>query len=319
MPANLLKPGECPDRVQRTARTLIGRPMAHQKFNLIVANGMRFFLQLDPEDLAQRDVLAHFTNGQMYEHETSLLFLRVLRPGDAAVDVGGNAGYFTMLAATLVGPQGRVLTAEANPALVPLIRSSADLNAIGHLTLEELAVSDRNGETVFASSATNDSNGGVVPGRTPGERFTTEETVTHFVARTETLESLAARHGLERIRLLKIDTEGHELHVLRGAEGLLRDGRIDFVACEMNLPGLVRNGTDQRGLRGFMLGHGYHLFLLDPNGGMPRLVPPNTVVEQVYTCNALFARIERVGEAWPTIVNEPASIYIVRSAKNRSS
>lgn len=81
--------------------------MPLQKYNLIVANGMRFFVQLDRDDMAQRDVLAHFTHGQMYEHETSLLFLRVLRPGDVAIDVGGNAGYFTMLAAMLVGPQGR--------------------------------------------------------------------------------------------------------------------------------------------------------------------------------------------------------------------
>lgn len=286
--------------------------MAHQKFNLIVANGMRFFLQLDREDRAQRDVLAHFTNGQMYEHETSLLFLRALRSGDTAIDVGGNAGYFTMLAATLVGPQGRVVTAEANPALAALIRDNAGLNAIAQLTVEELAVSDRNGEIVFGSNGASDSNGGVVPDKKPGDPLASDETVTQFVARAETLDSLTARHGAERVRLLKIDTEGHELNVLRGAEGLLRDGRIDFVACELNLPGLAQNGTDQHGLRRFMLGHGYHLFQLDPNGALPRLVPPNTVVEQTYTCNVLFARIERVGEAWTSIVNEPAAIHIVR-------
>lgn len=193
-----------------------------------------------------------------------------------------------------------------------MIRSSAGLNAIAHLAVEELAISDRIGEIVFGSNGAHDSNGGVVPNKKPGDPLASDETVTQFVARAETLDSLAARHGLERVRLLKIDTEGHERNVLRGAEGLLRDGRVDFVACELNLPGLAQNGTDQHGLRAVMLGHGYHLFQLDADGALPRLVPPNTTIEQAYTCNVLFARIERVGEAWASILNQPAAVRIFK-------
>ncbi len=47
-----------------------------------------------------------------------------------------------------------------------------------------------------------------------------------------TVDRYAGEQGLERIGLLKIDTEGHEPAVLRGAAGLLGEGRIDFVLCE---------------------------------------------------------------------------------------
>lgn len=286
------------------------RPMALQTFNLVVANGMRFLLRLDRDDQAQRDVLAHFSNGQMYEHETSLLFLKAIRPGDTVIDVGGNAGYFTMLAATLTGAQGIVVTAEANQRLAGMIREAVRMNGIDHVRVEELAISDRHGRVVFGSNGDHDSNGGIVLGKNPGDPLLSNETVNQFVALSEPLDSLAARHQLERVRLVKIDTEGHELHVLRGASGLLAKGRIDFIACEMNFPGLAQHGTDQHALRNFALDHGYHTFQLDPDGNLPRLIPPGVTLDQPYTCNVLLARLDTLADSWPVFVNVPAAIRI---------
>src|SRR5947209_12723871 len=50
-----------------------------------------------------------------YEPVNTVLFKRILRPGGTAVDVGANIGYFTLLAATLVGKTGKVVAAEAHP------------------------------------------------------------------------------------------------------------------------------------------------------------------------------------------------------------
>lgn len=279
-------------------------------YTFLFGSQLRFMLGLDPEDRAQRDVLAHTSKGQMYEHETSLLFVRAVRPGDTVVDVGGNAGYFSILAAMLAGPGGTVVTAEANPRLAALIRGNADLNGARQVRVEEVAISDRLGEIVFGSNGDRDSNGGVVTDKVPGDELIVNQTLTQFVARCEPLDSLAERCGLERIRLLKIDTEGHENHVLRGAERLLSAGRIDVIACELNLPGLAQHGTDEDVLRKTALRYGYHSFLLDHDGQMPRLVPPGTRIEQTYTCNILLARLDRVAEIWPTIINQSAAIRI---------
>lgn len=291
--------------------------MPIQPYTFMIGDRLRLIMQLDPDDQAQKDVLAHFNKGQLYEHETSLLFLKALRAGDVVVDVGGNAGYFSVLAAATVGSRGRVVTAEANPRLAALIRQTVGLNAaspsgFGEVRVEEVAISDRIGEIVFGSNGDHDSNGGVVADKTPGDALLSNENLTQFVARAETLDSLAERTGIDRIRLLKIDTEGYETQVLRGAAGLLGAGRIDFIACELNLPGLVQHGMNQRVLRGNALDHGYHTFLLDHDGHMPRLVPPGTLIEQPYTCNILLAPLDHVAALWPTIANYPAAIRIFK-------
>src|SRR4051812_40379471 len=51
-------------------------------------------------------------NGICYESELAWVMLRMLKPGDIAIDVGANIGFFTMLMAKLVGPTGHVIALE---------------------------------------------------------------------------------------------------------------------------------------------------------------------------------------------------------------
>src|SRR3989304_509633 len=52
---------------------------------------------------------------QRYEPQLSALFRKYLRPGDIFMDIGANIGYFTLLAASCVGPAGHVHSFEPNP------------------------------------------------------------------------------------------------------------------------------------------------------------------------------------------------------------
>lgn len=65
---------------------------------------------------------------------------RNLLPGHGAVLAGAGYGYFAVLAADLVGPEGRVLAIEANPALAALLRRNLALNGMAHATVTEGAV-----------------------------------------------------------------------------------------------------------------------------------------------------------------------------------
>lgn len=279
-----------------------------QTFRLNIIGETGFSLAVNMDDLTQRDVVGHFLSGQYYEHETTLFFLRALRPGDTVIDVGANGGYFSMLAAFRVEESGRVLACEPTPHNAAQVRANAALNAYGHVRLEEVAVTDTPGEVVFHHNGATDSNGAIAVGRTPSDPLLG----TQFVAAADTLDGLAERHGLDRIRLLKVDTEGHETAVFRGAESLLRGSRIDFIIGELNLPGLAANHSSQTELRAMLLRHGYHCFLLDHDGKLPRLVPPGTEIRQEYTCNVLFCRPERLAECWTAVDNAPASIRVCR-------
>ena len=79
-------------------------------------------------------------------YETSLL-LRLLQPGDVFVDVGANIGYFSVLAASLVGEQGAVFSFEPDPNNYRLLCANMALNAFdGNSVTVEAALSDLAGE-----------------------------------------------------------------------------------------------------------------------------------------------------------------------------
>ena len=61
-------------------------------------------LQLDPECYSQRLMLDYFRSGRLLEPETSSLVDMLLQPGDTCIDIGGHVGFYSMLAAGLVGP-----------------------------------------------------------------------------------------------------------------------------------------------------------------------------------------------------------------------
>lgn len=107
---------------------------------------------------------------------------------------------------------------------------------------------------------------GAAPGQAPV--YVTEHSLTNSlirpprVAESElvditTVDRFAAEHRIDRISLLKIDTEGYDLEVLRGSSGMLADGRIDFVLVEVGF----HPGDDRHVLfddvRALLIPHGF--------------------------------------------------------------
>jgi len=165
-----------------------------------------------------------------------------LRPGDVAVDVGAYKGGYTYLMRRSVGPDGRILAFEPQPA--PFRYLERAVRAFGWRNVEasDLALSDRAGAgtlrtpgeepSQLASLTRPDGPGGAAhPVRTAaldeilGERARTAPTGAPMPA--------AARPLPRPVRLLKCDVEGHELEVLRGARSLLTTHRpLLLVECE---------------------------------------------------------------------------------------
>lgn len=145
-----------------------------------------------------------------------------VRPGDVVWDVGGNLGIFTFAAASRCGPEGSVLCIEPDLWLARLIRRSARLKANRGLRVDVLpvAVSDACGVGKFliaergrASNALESAGGRGLMG---GHR---ESYLVPILTLDQILESSAPP------RFLKIDVEGAEVLVLKGATRLLREVR----------------------------------------------------------------------------------------------
>jgi FkbM family methyltransferase len=144
------------------------------------------------------------------------LFAQYVRPGDTVIEVGSHIGSHTVPLALMVGTTGRILAFEAQEFLFYILKSNLILNRLPQATAYLAAVSDNAGEiAVPIFDYTQDKNYGALSVRDP-EIFNCEP-ISTSMRQTLTLDSLEA----EVCRLIKIDAEGMESEVLRGASGLI--------------------------------------------------------------------------------------------------
>ncbi len=136
--------------------------------------------------------------------------LEHLRPGDTVLDVGAHTGYYTLLASALVGGDGRVWAFEPEPRNARYLRGNVDANGRANVRVTEAAVSDESGTARFGAGT------GTGTGRLTRDG--------DLEVRTLTLDGFCRRHELVPAAV-KIDVEGAEQRVLRGATHTLRTAR----------------------------------------------------------------------------------------------
>ena len=170
--------------------------------------------------------------GYYDERFEAALFTDVLGPSATMFDVGANFGYYAVHCAQAVGPTGSVHAFEPDPAASELLVMNANANGLHHrLTTHAVAVSDRDGEVEYhlAEEA-------AFSGLTSTGRSATRGVVT---VRSRSLDSVATEHGVQQLDALKIDVEGHEPAVLRGAANLLRRSPDPLVMLEVSAKNLT--------------------------------------------------------------------------------
>jgi FkbM family methyltransferase len=181
------------------------------------------------------------------------LAAEVVRPGDTVWDIGANMGLFSLAAAVLAGPEGRVLAVEPDTDLAGLLRRSA-ARGLGHAPVEVLpaAVSDGLSVARFNVARRNRATShlaGFGSAMAGGVRSTQ-------LVPTVTLDWLAAQFPVPDV--LKIDVEGAELAVLSGAAAVL--ARSPALICEVS-------GQNAVAVSGLLAGHGYTLYDGDQSPG----------------------------------------------------
>lgn len=208
-----------------------------------------------------------FFQGRAYEAETVALFAAALRPGATVVDVGANHGYFTVLAASLVGPAGRVEAFEPNPAVAAALAEVLARNGLaGRVPVHRVALAEREGEAEFFVSVSPVNDG-------LSSLLASSDALEHGVIRTDRsirvptrrFDDFAAEAGVGRVDLLKIDVEGAEALVLRGMERTLAERPPRLVVCETTRGDeatriLAARGYTVRPLDNPRNGHGNYLF-----------------------------------------------------------
>ncbi len=143
-----------------------------------------------------------------------------LQPGMTFWDAGANVGFFSVLAARLVGPEGHVVCFEPLPSNADQIAYNARLNGFDHLIVRREALGRADGQTAFL--VTPDPTMGMLANS--GFRKPDQATVEEIPITVRSLDRLA-NEGLPRPDVIKLDVEGVEGEVLAGGSRLLRDLR----------------------------------------------------------------------------------------------
>jgi FkbM family methyltransferase len=191
------------------------------------------WIYVDPRDVG---VSLYLMTEGVYEPRLTEFLKQVLDPGMAVVDGGANVGYFTLLAAKLVGDSGRVYAFEPEPRNFGFLQRSVERNGVENVVLTRGALSDRSGaETLFLDRSNF------------GEPSFRESNVSDpagaVEVRTVTLDEFFAGQSESRVDLIKLDTQGAEGLVLAGAEAVLAQRALTIVMefCPWSLRNM---GTD---------------------------------------------------------------------------
>ena len=158
------------------------------------------------------------------ETEVQHVLRETVRPGDVFFDVGANVGFFTLLAARLVGPSGTVVAFEPQPENLEALRGNVSLNGFSNVIVDPRAVSGSSGS-------------GVLDWRNPPTARLVDGGEAHsgrsFSVRTTSIDDYVADNPGHVPRMVKIDVEGHELDVIRGMKRtLLEHGPT--ILCELH-------------------------------------------------------------------------------------
>lgn len=259
----------------RVARTILGRPGTKVICN---RNGVRWSL-----DISEGIDLAIYLAGS-FEKGTLRSIHRALKPGMTVLDIGANIGAHCLPMAKRVGSSGRVIAIEptdfafskleANLALNPSLASS--------VTLKKMILLDPTTpkpEHLYSSWS-------LTPG---GEKHPKHVGTLHSSAAAEgvTLDQLVEAQGLDRLDFIKLDVDGFECKVLRGATQTLKKFKPPMM-IELCSYGLEEHGDSMDELLRILSSHGYQLYEENGTSKLPmNSAELNTLIPENGGINAM--------------------------------
>ncbi len=157
-----------------------------------------------------------------YEPFETEIYKELIKPGMTVLDIGANVGYFSLIFSRCVGPKGKVHSFEPEPKTFSILKRNIEENAIDNATLNQVAVSAESGGTVLLYLDKNNlgnmslSNGNIAPADLAGG----------VAVRTTTVDDYC---GSMRVDFIKMDVQGAEALVIKGAEHVLRSNKLKMV------------------------------------------------------------------------------------------
>jgi FkbM family methyltransferase len=245
-------------RVARISRISIFSRMFHKLGGFALADGSGAYL-FDVEGHKMHIPTENIGCGMApWEPETTAVFLSLITDGDVVVDLGAHVGYYTLLAARRVGPEGRVFAFEPHPDNFRLLVKNIESNFYRNVIPVQKAVSNETGEAeLFLQGPTThslfrkskDSNKSVLVQTTSLDEY--------FQTVEQRLRS--------RIKLIKMDIEGAELQAMLGMRQIINENAEIAIISEFEPDLLKASGSGPSEFISYLTEQGFKLQTIGTN------------------------------------------------------
>jgi len=163
----------------------------------------------------------------------------MLSKGMVVVDAGAYIGLYTCMAAAIAGDSGKILAFEPDPVNHRQLLNNVKLNGYKNVTIVQCALAETPGKAKLYMKHHGTVSSLVGDGKCVDVDL-------------DTLDNVVARMGMARVDLIKIDVEGFELPVLRGAEKTIKENpEIKMVIASYHYPTEVSEVSSYLAERGF--------------------------------------------------------------------
>lgn len=213
-----------------------------------------------------------------YESEACFEWAERARSADTIFDIGANVGVYSLFAAES-NPNAHIYAFEPTPEVFSSLERNIAANQFANITVYRAAVGIHSGVTYLHRC-------GGIDGANEGMNYVSSDRASLEQVETTTLDDFCANQRIRRIDLLKIDVEGGEFDVLRGARTLLQQQRIDCIFLELVEWTANRGGHSTNGIAELLRKFGYGLHKLVKKKLVP-LQPNETSIESVIAFPAL--------------------------------
>lgn len=232
-----------------------GRPWVGRTARLI--NGMA--IEVDPGEYVCREILT----ASCFERATVAFVQAFLKPGMTFVDAGAHVGQYSLLASALVGPKGSVHAFEPYATLFSVLQRNVRRNRCLNVTLNNTALTTDDGmHDLFIGYARNLGATSFTPSRR-------QYSGVSLRVPTTSLDRYVYSRHLSSVDLIKIDVEGAELDVIRGAESVIRGNDQVALIVEFCEAVAVRFGRTTAELADYLRRLDFELFRIGDEGLTP--------------------------------------------------
>jgi FkbM family methyltransferase len=206
------------------------------------------FLKFDPLILSLppplKSKIIIFSEPLIYDeiYLKDIYHCNILKEGMNVVDVGAHIGTYTVIAAEKVGANGNIIAIEPEIQNYRRLIENIRLNNFKNVITENIALADHEGvEKLYLH---------FLPGK--DSLVMKEGSISSREVRVKTLDTLLREIGFNKIDVIKIDTEGAEMLILKGAEKTLKENpKAKIIVASYHYPSEIKEVTDFLNKRGF--------------------------------------------------------------------